>query len=187
MKLHCVVVTLAMSHVAAAESTTVPLNITALSSRAGYSVIECWQLSSVPAAYMAAVNYAVGNTTVATWSRIEPRTTVGEAWAPHIQLSVVLNGLIRITAPAPVADGPDASMCLQDHPGRKERPDTRVFYAMPGTLRSSVLIAADLKSASTLAGHFTEFPSDEPTVLIQIPFVDDKAPAQTVLHEGPCL
>jgi hypothetical protein len=71
-----------VSHAAAVSP---PLNITALSSRNGYSVLECWQLSSVPVSYMSAVNYGVGNTTMATWSRIEPRTTVGEAWAPHVQ------------------------------------------------------------------------------------------------------
>jgi len=70
---------------AAAENIGPPLNITALSSRDGYSVLECWQLSSVPVDYMSAVNYAVGNTTVATWSRIPPRTMIGEAWAPHVQ------------------------------------------------------------------------------------------------------
>jgi len=58
---------------------------------------------------------------------------------------------------------------------------------MPGTTQSSVLIAADLRSASTIAGHFTEFPSDEPTVLVQMPFVGDQAPAHTVLYEGPCI
>ncbi len=68
-----------------ASGNTPPLNVTAISSRHGYSVLECWQLSSTPAEYMSAANYAVGNTTVATWSRIEPRTTVGEAWAPHVQ------------------------------------------------------------------------------------------------------
>ncbi len=75
---------LVLGHVAAA--TVFPaLNITALSSRRGYSVLECWELSSIPTDYMAAINYALGNTTVATWSRIQPRTTVGEAWAPHVQ------------------------------------------------------------------------------------------------------
>jgi hypothetical protein len=69
----------------AAESMSTSLNMTALSSRNGYSVLECWQLSSVPVDYMSAVNYAVGNTTTATWSRIEPRVTVGVAWAPHVQ------------------------------------------------------------------------------------------------------
>lgn len=77
-------VSFSLSHLAT-ESIAAALNMTALSSRNGYSVLECWQLSSVPVDYMSAVNYAVSNTTVATWSRIEPSTTVGEAWAPYVQ------------------------------------------------------------------------------------------------------
>lgn len=57
---------------------------------------------------------------------------------------------------------------------------------MPGTLRSSLLIAVDLKSASTIAGHFTEFPSDEPTVLIQVPFEGNEVPEHTILYSGSC-
>ncbi|KAK0710293.1 hypothetical protein B0T26DRAFT_679586 [Lasiosphaeria miniovina] len=170
--------------------------MTAISSRDGYSVLECWQLASVPVDAMSAANYAVGgNATAATWSHIEPRTRVGEAWAPHVQLSIILNGLIRITSPAPAADtsttanasGSIASVLPREvEVASSARPDTHVAYIMPGTLRSSVVIAADLKAASTLAGHFTEFPSDEPTVLVQIPFARDAAPEHTVLHDGPC-
>lgn len=72
------------TYVSATASST-PFNITALSSRDGYSVIECWQLSSVPVEAMSAMNYEIGNTTTATWSIIKPRTTVGEAWAPAVQ------------------------------------------------------------------------------------------------------
>ncbi|KAK0640580.1 hypothetical protein B0T16DRAFT_460754 [Cercophora newfieldiana] len=157
----------------------IPLNITAISSRDGYSVFECWQLASIPVDAMSAANYAIGETTKATWSRIEPRTHIGEAWAPHVQLSVILNGLIRITSPFP---DPAA-----EHGAKGDRPESRVAYIMPGTLKSSVLIAADLKSISTLAGHLTEFPSDEPTVLVQVPFEGDRAPEHTVLYEGACI
>ncbi|KAK3901832.1 hypothetical protein C8A05DRAFT_16038 [Staphylotrichum tortipilum] len=167
---------------------TPPLNITALSSRDGYSVLECWQLLSPPVNYLSAVNYALGNTTVATWSRIEPRTTVGEAWAPHVQLSVVLNGLIRITAPAPGCGSTSVpTLCPRNGLASGPRPSEAVAYLMPGTALSSVLIAADLKASSTLAGHFTEFPSDEATILVQIPFVGDKAPTHMILHDGPCM
>jgi hypothetical protein len=68
-----------------ATASSTPFNITALSSRDGYSVIECWQLSSVPVEAMSAMNYEIGNTTTATWSIIKPRTTVGEAWAPAVR------------------------------------------------------------------------------------------------------
>ncbi|KAK4211613.1 hypothetical protein QBC37DRAFT_289929 [Rhypophila decipiens] len=202
-----------------------PLNVTAISSRDGYSVLQCWQLASIPIDAMQAANYPVGNTTVATWSRIEPKTHVGEAWAPHVQLSVILNGLIRITSPAPATD-PATGMYLQtggregtmhsheinesmlisteqqhqlptiveaatnDHAknAKAKRPETHVAYIMPGTLKSSVVIAADLKSVSTIAGHYTEFPSNtEPTILVQIPFEGDRAPEHTILHDGPCV
>ncbi|KAK4187729.1 hypothetical protein QBC35DRAFT_221335 [Podospora australis] len=179
-----------VTRAAAAETSTSPppLNITALSSRNGYSVLECWQLSSIPVDAMSAANYAVGgNTTQAVWSRIEPRTHIGEAWAPHVQLSIILNGLIRITSPAPEPNASIKSVSVQDGLQAGQRPDSKVAYIMPGTLVSSVLIAADLKSLSTIAGHFTEFPSGEPTILVQIPFEGDRVPEHKVLHEGACL
>lgn len=118
-----------------------------------------------------------------------------------LRLSIILNGLIRITSPAPSTvkgtydNSSAASMPLPDHMALSgqvgaadgKRPDTKVGYVMPGTLKSSVVIAADLKSISTLAGHYTEFPSDEPTVLVQIPFEGNKAPEHTVLYDGPCV
>ncbi|KAK3998240.1 hypothetical protein QBC44DRAFT_1151 [Cladorrhinum sp. PSN332] len=165
-----------------------PLNITALSSRNGYSILECWQLASIPVEAMSAANYAISNTTQATWSRIEPRTQVGEAWAPHVQLSVILNGLIRITSPAPeTGNSTTASVKDGSSDDGSGRPESKVAYVMPGSLVSSVVIAADLKSVSTLAGHYTEFPSDEPTILVQVPFVGDKVPEHKVLYEGACV
>lgn len=91
------------------------------------------------------------------------------------RLTVILNGLIRVTAPY-IAPGTDNSTAT-----------TSVAYLMPGTLSSSVLIAADLASTSTIAGHFTEFPSDEQTVLVQVPFLDNDIPAYSVLHHGSCV
>ena len=68
------------------SSTNTPLNITALASRNGYSVIECWQLETEPVIARSATNWVVSpNTTQAELSIIEPRTTVGEAWAPAVQ------------------------------------------------------------------------------------------------------
>ena len=69
----------------ATTTTPPPLNMTAISSRGGYSVLECWQLASVPVDAMSAANYVIGESTKATWSRIQPRTHVGEAWAPTVQ------------------------------------------------------------------------------------------------------
>jgi len=204
-----------------------PLNITALTSQSGYSVMECWQLAMNPVNAMKAANYKIGETESATWSRIEPRTDVGEAWAPRMQcvyllspiipftckavlishrLSMILNGLIRITSPAPASSGNSDSLGKMQETGvdgdglpviasnssskngdDKDAPKTHMAYIMPGTLKSSVLIAADLKNMSTIRGHYTEFPSDEPTLLVQTPFENDELPEYTVLHDGPCV
>ena len=65
-------------------------------------------------------------------------------------------------------------------PGRVEA------YFQPGTMASSMVIAADLKATSYVSGHWTEFPGNEPTVLMQTPFVGNQMPDHTVLHDGPC-
>ncbi|KAK4643870.1 hypothetical protein QC761_404380 [Podospora bellae-mahoneyi] len=207
--LHLAVISAAFRCISASTDTATkpahpPLNITALSSRDGYSVLECWQLASLPVDAMQAANYVVGGqTTKAVWSRIEPRTHIGEAWAPHAQLSIILNGLIRITSPAPRptdgnGKGPlndsvmmsighgEGDMGVVGEDQEYKIPETKTAYILPGTLRSSMLIAADLKSISTLAGHYTEFPSDEPTLLVQIPFDGDVVPEHIILYEGGC-
>lgn len=67
-------------------STDTRFNITALASRDGYSVIECWQLPGTGTYARSAMNWIVGgDTTQALVSIIEPRLTVGEAWAPSAQ------------------------------------------------------------------------------------------------------
>ncbi|KAH6626679.1 hypothetical protein B0J18DRAFT_425377 [Chaetomium sp. MPI-SDFR-AT-0129] len=196
MKLsHAILFILPAAAVSADPVTAAPLNITAISSHNGYSVLECWQLDTLPVAYLSAINYAIGNTTTATWSRIEPRTTPGEAWAPQVQLSIILNGLIRITAPAPVSTTLDRPVSIADELTQghavaertKAQPKTHVAYVMPGTIQSSVLIVADLEAVSNIRGHFTEFPSEEPTVLVQIPFEGDRVPVHRVLYESPCV
>ncbi|KAL2882793.1 hypothetical protein SGCOL_002005 [Colletotrichum sp. CLE4] len=181
---------------ATAAKASTPLNITALSTRDGYSVIECWQLTSVPVEARAALNYALGgDLTRAEWSIIQPRMTVGEAWAPAMQLTVVLNGLIRITSPAPPRNAsqatpspssPGSSSSSSDDASAAAPPAQTTAYIQPGTVSSSLVIAADLKNASVHAGHFTEFPGDEPTVLVQVPFAGNGAPEHVVVGEGPC-
>ncbi|KAI1874504.1 hypothetical protein JX265_004712 [Neoarthrinium moseri] len=161
-----------------------PLNITALASVNGYSTIQCWQLPTAPVDAMSALNYGIGNTSKATWSIIEPRTVVGEAWAPSVQLSMVLNGMIHVSAPA-AEELRNLSAVIDD--SREAGPPPHVeAYLMPGTLASSLVIAADMKATSYISGHWIEFPSNEPTVLVQTPFADNQVPEHTVLHDGPC-
>lgn len=82
---------------------------------------------------------------------------------------MVLNGLVRVStpyAPTPL--------------------NNTVGYFAPGALSSSILLAADLKATSHISGHYTEFPSSEKTVLVQLPFANDIAPEYSVLYDGPC-
>ncbi|KAF2748018.1 hypothetical protein M011DRAFT_28590 [Sporormia fimetaria CBS 119925] len=175
-------------------------NITAIASRGGCSILQCWQLASPPVEARSAINFAIGESTRATWSIIEPRIEVGEAWALTPQLTIVLNGLVRITAP--FADSgscqhPNNSSgtCIQGHSGVQRQnttvdcscPESTTAYFMPGTLRSSLLLAADTRALSYIRGHETAFPSSEDTVLVQTPFLDGVVPEHRVLHEGPCV
>lgn len=67
-------------------STGERFNITAIASRDGYSVLECWQLASTGTYAHSAMNWIVGtDTTQGELSIIEPRTTPGQAWAPAVQ------------------------------------------------------------------------------------------------------
>ena len=45
-----------------------------------------------------------------------------------------------------------------------------------------LMIAADVKGD----GHLTGYPSDKPTVALQIPFAAGSMPAHRTLHEGTC-
>lgn len=68
----------------------------------------------------------------------------------------------------------------------RQPPEEEIAYIMPGTLTSSIILVTDLRHVSNLAGHGAEFPSNELTVLVQIPFEDDEIPAHTVLGTGSC-
>ncbi|ORY61707.1 uncharacterized protein BCR38DRAFT_440928 [Pseudomassariella vexata] len=97
---------------------------------------------------------------------------------------MILNGMIRITAPSPESSSSAyAAMAAQNGSNISS---AEVAYIMPGTLKSSLVIAADIKETSYLTGHYTEFPSNEPTVLVQIPFEGNRVPEHTVLHDGQC-
>lgn len=47
-------------------------------------------------------------------------------------------------------------------------------------------MAADVKLTSYLAGHHTEFPSDEKIILAQLPFAINQVQHRIVLHDDPC-
>lgn len=61
------------------------LNLTAISTSNGASVLECWALKSRPASFAAASNLYLGGVANATYSVIPPRTVVGLHNAPYVE------------------------------------------------------------------------------------------------------
>lgn len=47
---------------------------------------------------------------------------------------------------------------------------------------NSLIVANDVRGE----GHFTDYPSDKPSVALQIPFTDGKLPQHRVLNDGVC-
>ena len=47
---------------------------------------------------------------------------------------------------------------------------------------NGLMFAADVEGD----GHFTEYPSDKPSVALQIPFKDAAMPEHNVFGDGPC-
>ena len=54
------------------------------------------------------------------------------------------------------------------------------LWVMEGV--NGLMIAADVKGD----GHFTEYPSDKPSVALQIPFKDGRMPKHRVVGTGVC-
>lgn len=84
----------------------------------------------------------------------------------HARFTAVLSGLIHITVPGSTL-GPSASE----------------VWIQGG--RNGLIIAADTPSQSQ-HGHFTVFPGDAATVLVQIPMANGVIPDHDILHAGPC-
>lgn len=95
---------------------------------------------------------------------VPPRTDGGLHNAPVPQLVIFLSGLIHVTLPVPAT----GNASLDD------------AYFIGGA--NAVLFAAD----TTGLGHVTKYPSDEPSVSLQIRFTDGLVPNHTVLYPGPC-
>ena len=54
------------------------------------------------------------------------------------------------------------------------------LYILEGV--NGLIVAADTRGE----GHFTDYPSDKPSIALQIPFKDGKVPEHHVLSKGVC-
>ncbi|KAL8326659.1 hypothetical protein RB597_003121 [Gaeumannomyces tritici] len=145
-----------------------PLNITAISAASNASTLECWQFGPLPAASAPGVSGAAALLLLGGAASSVSYTVLPDA--PRLQLVVFLWGLARITLPSSSADGNDTAASFDVRGGR-----------------NGIIVAADTRDVSGL-GHTTDYPGDEPTVVLQMPIATGRLGfgRYSVLHEGPC-
>ncbi|CAD0094144.1 unnamed protein product [Aureobasidium vineae] len=142
------------------HTTAQSLNISALAAQNGTSILECWSLAS-PTSGRGAQNYPLGDFSNAFIGAIPPHTYIGQAWAPAVQYSMVLQGLVHLSLPTSKED----------------------IYIQPGPL--SIILVIDQRNVF-ISGHITDFPGSETTLIARFPVAGNQVPVHTVLHSGPC-
>ncbi len=85
-----------------------------------------------------------------------------------IRFVLFFGGEARVSLPDPNNEG-----------GRLSGPEHEAWF--PGG-PNGLLIAAD----TTGPGHYTDYPSDQPTHALQIPTLDGRIPPHDIIRNGPC-
>ncbi|KAL8367139.1 hypothetical protein RB595_008898 [Gaeumannomyces hyphopodioides] len=180
ISLRCAVAALAFSSrginaQAGGSNPTPALNITAISAASNASTLECWQFGPLAAVSAPGVSGASalllgGAASSVSYTVFPANTTGGPHHAPRLQLVVFLSGLARITLPSSSGGGNGTATSFDVRGGR-----------------NGIIVAADTRDVSGL-GHTTDYPGDEPTVVLQMPIAAGRPGfgRYSVLHEGPC-
>ncbi|KAL6712881.1 hypothetical protein ACLMJK_009593 [Lecanora helva] len=151
----------------AASTTPQKVNLTTIATNSKKeSTLECWQLdaplvASAAAGTAGAVFAQLGGTGATSYGLIPPRFNGGLHNAPSVQYVAFLSGKAVISLP-----------------------NSTQTATVPGG-RNGLILAIDIKNVSTL-GHITVYPSNQTTVVLQIPTANNTIPAHSVLHNGPC-
>ncbi|MCJ1358079.1 MAG: hypothetical protein MMC33_008077 [Icmadophila ericetorum] len=141
-------------------------NLTAIAAKDGASVLQCWQLanpfmvSSTPGTAGTAIE-TLGNAANASYTILPARFDGGLHHAPAVQYVAFLSGLVRIYLPN----------------------NTEVAYVHGG--KKGLILAVDTPDVSQY-GHYSDYPSGEQTVAMQIPTAGGVVPEHRVLYEGGC-
>ena len=153
------------------------LNVTALATLDGKSVLQCWALqpaftTSAQTGTAGAEILQLGDLANASYSIIPARFNAGQHNAPNVQWVVFLSGLAHITLP-------EASLPISNDT------DYTTEAWVAGGIYGTIL-AVDTQESSSF-GHITEYPSGEETRALQIPTAGGLIPNHTVLDAtGPC-
>ncbi|KAL2357592.1 hypothetical protein BJ546DRAFT_1058167 [Cryomyces antarcticus] len=135
-----------------------------------HSALECWEFSTPLAVSSDAGTRGVSvfnfaGVTSAVYTVIPPRFNGGTHDAPRPQIVLFLSGLAHITLP--------------------ERTSLNASHDEAWILGGADALVLALDVVGT--GHVTTYPSDEPTVSVQLPFAGSgRVPAHRVLGAGPC-
>ncbi|KAI1295734.1 hypothetical protein F5Y03DRAFT_371717 [Xylaria venustula] len=143
------------------------LNITAVTASNGSSILECWQLdqpftTSTEPGISGTALLSLGDVSSLSYTMLPPHFDGGVHNAPRNQWVVFLSGLAYVSLPGDETSG---------------------VYIAGGEF--GLIFAADTEDVSA-TGHRTQYPGTTETTALQIPTVDGKLPAHSVLHPGPC-
>ncbi|KAI4859298.1 hypothetical protein F4820DRAFT_467164 [Hypoxylon rubiginosum] len=147
-------------------STSLQLNVTAISARDGSSIFQCWQMDtpfdiSTEPGTLGTAGAVLGDVSTVSYTIIPANHDSGLHNAP-CNLWAVVAGLVHFTLPDD---------------------DTAGAYISGGS--SSIMFAADTAEVSQ-RGHNARFPGLTETIVLQIPTHDGEVPKHSVLHMGPC-
>lgn len=121
--------------------------------------IECWQFTKPFDQYPTVGRaLALADLSNITYVVLPPRSKEGLHHPPAPMLFVLVSGIAHVTLPA----GKDELWIRQ--------------------IVNQVIVANDIHGI----GHNTEYPSDQETVALQLPFKDGIVPEHLVLHSGAC-
>ncbi|PGG95819.1 hypothetical protein AJ79_09856 [Helicocarpus griseus UAMH5409] len=156
------------SHLTTATTTTPSppqtLNITAIVGHSNHSTFQCWSMNlttSTDPGTSGASSGPLGPLENGTYTTLPPHFDGGLHNAPAAQYVVFLSGLAHITLP-----------------------HSREEVWVRGGARG-MIVAADTAEVAG-EGHRTEYPGDEVTVAVQMPFRDGVVPVHEVVGEGAC-
>jgi hypothetical protein len=137
------------------------LTLTAVTSDASsHAVLECWRFLTPFSSYpTTGISLPLANTSNTTYVVLPPRSAEGLHKPPHPMLFVLLSGLAHVTFPFN-----DQELWIQ------------------GGIEGGLIVANDVEGI----GHFTEYPREEESVALQLPFRDGIVLDHEVVGKGAC-
>ncbi|VUC31401.1 unnamed protein product [Clonostachys rosea] len=125
------------------------------------AAFECWEFSTAFTEYPTVGTAINGLADVSNISYVvlPPKSGEGLHKPPHPMFFALLSGSAHITLPVG-----DDELWIKDG-------------------ENGLIVAVDTVGV----GHYTEYPSEIPSVALQIPFKDGVAPTHRVIKHGPCI